>query len=98
MDGEIEPRYRFQNTASIVFCPLFFDDEKFPNIQVVKDNVDEPYLSNVECSERIMLHEYMHLPWIRDMPGGKNDKIGFFDAADLASKWPWGTIRANPDN
>jgi hypothetical protein len=73
---------------------VFFKD--FPNIDAVVGS-GEHTLDKVDCAERILLHEYMHLPWIRDMPGSP-DYIGYKDAAEYAKKWNWKGASTNPDN
>lgn len=91
----IEGQYSFETSSSITFCPAFFDDDAFPNIQTVIES-GEHTLDKVECAERVLLHEYMHLPWIRNMPGSP-DYIGYKKAAEYAKKG-WGGSKVNPDN
>ncbi|KAK3700116.1 hypothetical protein LTR37_016119 [Vermiconidia calcicola] len=96
----IEPKYSFQTSSSITFCPVFFDDTKFPNLAAVEDDAARPYLDKMDCRERILLHEYMHLPWTRSMRGKTRtapDEIGWDRVAKLAS-YGWGAIKINPDN
>lgn len=92
----IEPKYSFEKSSSITFCPVFFNNDDFPNIDVVVGFSDHT-LDKVDCAERVLLHEYLHLGWIRNMPG-KPDYIGYYDAADYAKKAGWGSIKVNPDN
>ena len=95
----IEPRYSFETSSSITFCPKFFEDSEFPNVDVHAGS-NEQTLDRIDCAERILLHEYMHLPWIRNMPGNpdKPDVIGYFESAEYAKKAGWGNIKVNPDN
>lgn len=93
----VEPRYSFETSAAIIFCPVFFDDNKFPNLATVERDVATPTLDKVDCRERILLHEYMHLDWIRDM-NGKPDEIGYDRAAKFAKQSGWGATKRNPDN
>ncbi|KAI1373270.1 hypothetical protein F4677DRAFT_448600 [Hypoxylon crocopeplum] len=92
----IEPRYSFEKSSSITFCPAFFNNDTFPNIDVVA-GFGGHTLDKVDCAERVLLHEYMHLQWIRNMPGSP-DYIGYFKAADYARVGGWGFIKVNPDN
>ncbi|KAF3020993.1 hypothetical protein E8E14_010142 [Neopestalotiopsis sp. 37M] len=90
----VEPKYAFEQSSSITFCPKFFTD--FPNIDGVVGS-GEYTLDKVDCLERILLHEYMHLPWVGDMPGDP-DKIGYYNAADFAKKNTWGAISIHAEN
>ncbi|XXH01315.1 hypothetical protein Hte_007672 [Hypoxylon texense] len=92
----IEPKYSFEKSSSITFCPVFFNNDAFPNIDVVA-GFGEHTLDKIDCAERVLLHEYMHLAWIRNMPGAP-DYIGYFKAADFARVGKWGSIKGNPDN
>ncbi|KAI1127399.1 hypothetical protein F5Y10DRAFT_242969 [Nemania abortiva] len=94
--GHIEPKYRFETATSITFCPAFFADDQFPNIDAVVGS-GKHTLDQVECAERVLIHEYMHVPWIRDMPGIP-DYTGYYNAANYAKRYPWNAFSANPDN
>ncbi|KAL9621478.1 MAG: hypothetical protein Q9160_004121 [Pyrenula sp. 1 TL-2023] len=72
----IENKYSFEKSASIVFCPPFFDDRRFPNIWAVASSNDAKTLDKVDCRERIMLHEWLHLKFTRNIDT-RIDEIGF---------------------
>ncbi|KPM36219.1 hypothetical protein AK830_g10358 [Neonectria ditissima] len=96
----IEPKYSFEQSSSITFCPAFFNNLEFPTIDAVVGS-GQHTLDKVDCAERILMHEYMHLPWIRNMPGHSArspDHIGYFKVADYARAAGWGPIKVNPDN
>lgn len=86
--------YRFEKASSITFCPPFFDDTQFPNrVNLPQGDLA---LDQVDCGERIILHEYMHLPFTRNM-NPSQDKIGYVDAASVAATLPWTSTRSMPD-
>jgi hypothetical protein len=95
----IEQKYRFTRSSSITFCPAFFDDSQIPNIYSVWTNSETTTdLNNVDCRERILIHEYLHLLWTRDMrPKDKMDYIGHLIAASGAAKLTWGDLKQTPD-
>lgn len=102
--GIIENKYSFEHSASIVFCPPFFDDEKFPNIFAVAGADLPKTLDHVDCRERIMLHEWLHLKFTRDI-SAQIDEIGFEKAAKVAGKGSgskrsadWASAKVNCDN
>jgi hypothetical protein len=74
----IEPKYRFTKSSSITFCPAFFDDNQFPNLETIigQHGTQGLTLDKVECAERVLLHEYMHLGWIDNLNPDKDD-IGY---------------------
>lgn len=92
----IEPKYSFELSSSVTFCPKFFDNNAFPNIDVLVGS-DEQTLDKLDCAERVLLHEFMHLPWIRNMPG-EPDYTGYWEVADFARRSGWAPIKGNPDN
>ncbi|KAK8076729.1 hypothetical protein PG994_004001 [Apiospora phragmitis] len=92
-----DPLCGFEKSSSITFCPKFFDNHEFPNIDALA-GLNEPTLDKVDCAERILLHEFMHLYWIRNMPGGERDYTGYQDAAENAEKSKWGGAKKTPDN
>jgi hypothetical protein len=93
----IEAKYSFQTASSITFCPLFFDDKAFPHLPPHGgDDKTKHHLNELESAERVLLHEYMHLPWTRDM-NPKADYIGYQNAADVA-KNGWIQSKNMPDN
>ncbi|WEW59872.1 hypothetical protein PRK78_005353 [Emydomyces testavorans] len=100
--GIIESKYSFDHSASIVFCPAFFDRTRFPNMFMIA-GVDIPKtLDHVDCKERIMLHEWLHLKFTRDI-GPSPDEIGFEKAAKVAGKSSprkadWANAKKNCDN
>ncbi|KAK2767033.1 hypothetical protein FQN54_006351 [Arachnomyces sp. PD_36] len=84
--GYIEPKYDFDHSASIVFCPAFFDEEKFPNADVIAGDNDNPKtLDRVDSRERIMIHEWLHLEFTSNLPSNP-DEIGFEKSAKVAGK------------
>ncbi|KAF2759135.1 hypothetical protein EJ05DRAFT_509995 [Pseudovirgaria hyperparasitica] len=96
----IDIKWSFETSSSITFCPPFFDDSKFPNIA---DRVglpqDQQTLDKVDNRERILLHEYTHLPWVRNLnPGANLDFIGYQNAAQVMAKSGWGQAKKTPDN
>lgn len=99
----IEPQYDFDHSASIVFCPLFFDDEKFPNsFAIAGDAGNSKQLDEVDSRERIMVHEWLHLEFTSDI-GSEPDEIGFERAAKIAGKGSprkadWANASKNCDN
>lgn len=99
-DTEIEEKYSFQTSSSITFCPSFFDDNKFPTIDVIIGNHDSQQLTldQVDCAERIMLHEYMHLAWVKDLVPVGEDYIGYLKVAENAkNNQAWDPIANLPD-
>ena len=94
----IERKYRFSTATSITFCPPFFDDTKYPNLVSILDNTaaKDLTLNNADCRERVMMHEYMHLEWIRDLEPPV-DYTGYVDAASVAALKPWGTAQNVPE-
>ncbi|KAM0713456.1 hypothetical protein Q7P37_010418 [Cladosporium fusiforme] len=85
-DTEIEPKYSFTKSSSITFCPKFFDDTQFPNIKDIGSHRKQDLtLDKVDCAERVLLHEYMHVAWVMDLdpPSGK-DYTGYLLAAEHA--------------
>ncbi|PGH10716.1 hypothetical protein AJ79_05307 [Helicocarpus griseus UAMH5409] len=103
--GPIEAKYSFDYSASIVFCPVFFDDEKFPNAYtLVNRKSDEATLKDLDCRESIMLHELLHLKFTRNISADMDD-IGFEKAAKVAGKGTgarrkadWSSAKRNCDN
>ncbi len=82
-DGVIQPQYVFAHSASIVFCPVFFDDTKFPNLEdIANDFENHKTLDRIDCRERIFLHELFHLKWTKNIY--QPDDIGFLKAATVA--------------
>lgn len=57
---------------------------------------NEPSLDKVDCRERVMLHEYLHLPWTKNM-NPVVDYVGYANAVGAAAIVPWGSVRALPD-
>jgi hypothetical protein len=54
-------------------------------------------LDQVNCTERILLHEYMHLPWVDSLPGAP-DTIGYVEAAKHTKEGRrWDEIADLPD-
>lgn len=92
----IEGRYSFEKSSSITFCPRFFDALAFPTLDAVVGS-DQHTLDKVECAERVLMHEYLHLSWVRNMPGTP-DIIGYARSAQYAKQAGWGNLKANPDN
>lgn len=44
------------------------------------------------------MHEYFHVPWVRDMaPGAVNDQIGYLAAAQAIQKYLGATSKQVPD-
>ncbi|EEP80522.1 predicted protein [Uncinocarpus reesii 1704] len=102
-DQPIEAKYVYKHSSSIVFCPSFFDDMRFPNaFAIAGDSGLEKTLDNVDCRERIMIHEWLHLKFTRDI-GPKPDITGFEKAAKIAGKQSprkadWAAAKVNCDN
>ena len=53
-------------------------------------------LDKVDCRERVMLHEYMHLPWVRNMNPSR-DTVGWLAVAQRVSVNAWNVFSALPD-
>jgi hypothetical protein len=54
-------------------------------------------LDQVNCAERILLHEYMHLPWVDNLPGAP-DTIGYVEVAKHTKEGRrWDEIADLPD-
>ncbi|KAM0690648.1 hypothetical protein Q7P36_009416 [Cladosporium allicinum] len=97
--GNIEQKYSFTKSSSITFCPAFFDDTDFLNLEDIIGfyNTQILPLDKVNCRERILLHEYMHLPWVDDLKP-PNDKIGYLKVAVNAKEnREWAQIANQPD-
>lgn len=95
----IEQRYSFTKSSSITFCPAFFDDTEFPNLEDIIGfhGTEALTLDQVNCAERILLHEYMHLPWVDDLQP-KPDYIGYARVAEHARSAPsWKRVASMPD-
>jgi hypothetical protein len=98
-DREIEQKYSFSKSSSITFCPAFFDDDQFPNLEDIigHQGTDVHTLDKVNCRERILLQEYMHLPWVGDLTP-KPDEIGYARIAqNTNNQRTWGAIASQPD-
>jgi hypothetical protein len=94
----IEPQYDFDHSASMVFCPVFFDDEKFPNVDVIVGDADNSKkLDQVDSRERIMIHEWLHLEFTSNF-GINPDEIGFEKAAKVAGKGSGSSRKADWSN
>lgn len=102
---QVEKKYSFEKSASIVFCPPFFNDKEFPNIWDIASKDGPKTLDHVDCRERIMIHEWLHLKFTKDI-GSQCEEIGFERAASVAGKKPsgkprqadWATAKVNCDN
>jgi hypothetical protein len=95
----IEHKYSFSKSSSITFCPVFFDDNQFPNLEDIigHQNTEDLTLDKVNCRERILLHEYMHLPWVDNLHPDL-DHIGYANVARHTSfETKWETIASLPD-
>lgn len=90
-----EKKYNLEHATTIIFCPPFFDDNKFPSIDVRIASGDGVTLDKGDCFERILMHEMLHVKWVLDLPSSP-DYIGYKDCADLAAKN--GGIFKNPDS
>ncbi|KAM5451740.1 hypothetical protein MaudCBS49596_003567 [Microsporum audouinii] len=106
--GGIEEKYVFSHSHSMVFCPVFFNDDMFPNIDALAGTTEEMVprtLDHLDCRERIMIHEWLHLKFTRNIPSIP-DEIGFERAAKVAGKKPpgrprkadWANAKINCDN
>jgi hypothetical protein len=94
----IEPKYSFTKSSSITFCPAFFDDTDFPTLENIigYHNTQVLTLDQVDCAERILMHEYLHLPWVDDLVPA-DDKIGYLNAATHSSTGSWKKVASLPD-
>lgn len=99
-DGtEIEPKYSFTRSSSITFCPAFFDDNQFPNLENIigQHGTQVLTLDKVDCAERVLLHEYMHLESVKNLDP-EDDYIGYVKAAENAKIAPsWKAVAGLPD-
>lgn len=97
--GNIEQKYSFTKSSSITFCPAFFDDIEFPNLEdvIAIHQTDVLTLDQVDCAERILLHEYMHLPWVDNLVPNV-DYIGYAKVAQHSSTaGSWQQVASLPD-
>lgn len=96
--NNIEQRYRFRTATSITFCPVFFDDNSLPNIDVLvgQPNSAELTLDKLYCRERVMVHEYMHIPWVKNM-NPDIDPSTYLEAAQTVAIQALGTTKSTPD-
>ncbi|OQO02810.1 hypothetical protein B0A48_11093 [Cryoendolithus antarcticus] len=89
-DKNIEIKHRLSTASTIVFCPPFFDDTYAPTLNSILGSKPADYaftLPEVNCKDRIMLHEYLHLKWTSDLfPGEGYDDIGWEKIAISAKK------------
>ncbi|KAH8590600.1 hypothetical protein B0O99DRAFT_691387 [Bisporella sp. PMI_857] len=98
----IEQKYVFAHSASIVFCPPFFDDTKYPNMEQNYNDFDHhKTLDLIDCRERIVLHELTHLAWTINI--WRVENRGFLNSAKTAGrnggKDPdWSSASNNADN
>jgi hypothetical protein len=95
----IEQRYSFTKSTIITFCPAFFDDNQFPNLEdVIGQHGTDLTLNEVDCAERIMLHEYMHIKWVDNLDPRPFDYIGYAKVAEHTKNAPsWKQIASMPD-
>ncbi|KAK6431290.1 hypothetical protein LTR95_012552 [Oleoguttula sp. CCFEE 5521] len=98
----LEGKFRLTTSDMIVFCPPFFDDEKFPLLPDLPGYKTQPptfTLDQVDCKERIMLHEYLHLDWSGKMhPDEDMDDTGWLKISkEAASSLQWPEFRKKPD-
>lgn len=92
--------YHFETATSITFCPPFFDKPRIGDIVKAGSGTDDANwkLDKIDCRERIIMHEYFHVPWVRDMaPGDGFDQIGYLAAAQAAQKYSWLISKQVPD-
>jgi hypothetical protein len=97
--GNIEQKYSFTKSSSITFCPAFFDDFEFPNLEdviAIHETNALLTLDQVDCAERILLHEYMHLPWVDNLVPDV-DYIGYAKVAQHSSTGSWQQVASLPD-
>jgi hypothetical protein len=54
-------------------------------------------LDKVDCAERILLHEYMHLQWVDDLTP-KTEEVGYARIAqNTRNQRTWAAIASQPD-